>query len=150
MEIAEIKVSYSTNKPDKIKLTTCHEVYKFILSKWDIDLIEFQEECKVILLNRANCVLGIYNLSKGGISGTVVDNRVILSVALKCNASSIILVHNHPSGNMKPSEADNKITEKLKNACELLDIQLLDHLIICKYEYYSFAKNENIINHTFS
>ncbi|AND64490.1 DNA repair protein [Flavobacterium covae] len=141
MEIAEIKVSYSTNKPDKIKLTTCFEVYKFILSKWNTDVIEFQEECKIILFNRANYVLGIYDLSKGGISGSIVDIRIILSVALKCNASSIILVHNHPSGNMKPSEADKKITSKLKKACDLLEIYLLDHLIISNQDYFSFAQN---------
>ena len=141
MEIAEIKVSYSTNKSDKLKLVQCDEVYKFILSQWDLDLIEFQEECKVILLNRANFLLGVYNLSRGGISGTVVDVRIILGVALKCNASAIILVHNHPSGNMKPSEADKKITSKLKSACELLEISLLDHLIIYKNDYFSFAYN---------
>lgn len=139
MEIAEIKVSYSTNKPDKIKLKQCDEVYKFILSQWDFDLIEFQEECKVILLNRANFVLGVYNLSRGGVSGTVVDVRIILSVALKCNATSIILVHNHPSGNLTPSDADRQITRKLKQSCELLNLNLLDHLIISKENYYSFS-----------
>jgi DNA repair protein RadC len=144
MEIAEIKVSYSTNQPDKLKLITCQEVYQFVLLKWNLDLIEFQEETKLILLNRANIVLGIYELSKGGISGTIVDIRIILSVALKCNASSIILVHNHPSGNLTPSEADIKITDKLKNACELLEIYLLDHLIISKEGYYSFAKSGNL------
>ncbi len=141
MEIAEIKVSYSTNQTDKIKLKKCNEVYNFILTQWDLDLIEFQEECKVILLNRANSVLGVYNLSKGGVAGTVVDIKIIMSVALKCNASNIILVHNHPSGNMQPSEADKNITNKLNNACELLEVKLLDHLIICKDEYYSFAHN---------
>lgn len=141
MEVAEIKVSYSTNQVDKIKLTNCIEVFGFILSKWDMDIIEFQEECKIILVNRANFVLGIYELSKGGITGTVVDIRVILSVALKCNASGIILVHNHPSGNLKPSEADRKITRKLKDACNLLEINLIDHLIISKYGYFSFTQD---------
>ncbi len=140
MEIAEIKVSYSTNLKNRIKLVDCKEVYQFVLSQWNIDLIEFQEECKVILLNRANFVLGIYDLSKGGISGTVVDIRIILGVALKCNASGIILVHNHPSGNMIASEADKQITNKLKKGCELLDVTLVDHLIISKKEYYSFVE----------
>lgn len=141
MEVAEIKVSYSTNQVDKIKLTNCTEVFEFILSKWDMDIIEFQEECKIILVNRANFVLGIYNLSKGGITGTVVDIRVILSVTLKCNASGIILVHNHPSGNLKPSEADRKITRRLKEACDLLEISLLDHFIISGTEFFSFAQD---------
>ncbi len=141
MEVAEIKVSYSTNQVDKIKLTNCVEVFEFILSKWDLDIIEFQEECKIILVNRANFVLGIYDLSKGGITGTVVDIRVILSVALKCNASGIILVHNHPSGNLKASEADKTITEKLKNACDLLEISLIDHLIISRHSFFSFTQD---------
>lgn len=141
MEIAEIKVSYSTNMNNRIKLAHCKEVYQFVLSQWDLDLIEFQEECKIILLNRANFVLGIYDLSKGGISGTVVDVRVILGIALKCNASGIILVHNHPSGNVVASEADKQITNKLKKGCELLDITLVDHLIITKSEYCSFVEN---------
>ncbi|MBA9073506.1 DNA repair protein RadC [Flavobacterium gossypii] len=141
MEVAEIKVSYSTNQVDKVKLTDCTRVFKFILSKWDLDIIEFQEECKIILVNRANFVLGIYDLSKGGITGTVVDVRVILSVALKCNASGIILVHNHPSGNLKPSEADRKITRKLKESCNLLEISLIDHLIITRHSFFSFAQD---------
>lgn len=140
MEVAEIKVSYSTNQADKIKLTNCIDTFEFILSQWNMDIIEFQEECKVILLNRANFVLGIYELSKGGISGTVVDIRIILSVALKCNASGIILAHNHPSGNIKPSEADRKITRKLKDACDLLEINLLDHFVITRDSFYSFKQ----------
>lgn len=141
MEVAEIKVSYSTNKADKIKLTNCMETFEFIISQWNLDIIEFQEECKIILVNRANFVLGIYELSKGGISGTVVDVRIILSVALKCNASGIILVHNHPSGNMTPSESDKKITRKLYQACDLLEIVLIDHFIVCKEKFYSFKQD---------
>lgn len=141
MEVAEIKVSYSTNQVDKIKLTNCKEVFEFILSRWNLDIIEFQEECKIILVNRANFVLGIYELSKGGISGTIVDIRIILSIALKCNASGIILVHNHPSGNLKSSEADRKITRKLKYACDLLEISLIDHFIISRTDFFSFAQD---------
>lgn len=141
MEVAEIKVSYSTNQVDKIKLTNCKEVFEFILSRWNLDIIEFQEECKIILVNRANFVLGIYELSKGGISGTIVDIRIILSIALKCTASGIILVHNHPSGNLKSSEADRKITRKLKDACDLLEISLIDHFIISRTDFFSFAQD---------
>lgn len=140
MEVAEIKVSYSTNKPDKIKLSSCRDTYEFIISQWNHDIIEFQEESKIILVNRANFVLGIYELSKGGISGTVVDIRIILGVALKCNASGIILIHNHPSGNMNPSESDKKITRRLKEACDLLEISLLDHFIISRTDFFSFAQ----------
>ena len=141
MEVAEISVSYSTNKADIIKLTNCKSTFDFILSQWNLDIIEFQEECKVILFNRANFVLGVYELSKGGISGTVVDIRIVLSVALKCNASGIVLVHNHPSGNLIPSEPDKLITRRLKDACDLMGFNLLDHYIISKYDFYSFKQN---------
>ena len=141
MEVAEISVSYSTNNADIIKLTNYKSTFDFILSQWNLDIIEFQEECKVILFNRANFVLGVYELSKGGISGTVVDIRIVLSVALKCNASAIVLVHNHPSGNLIPSEPDKLITRRLKDACDLMGFNLLDHYIISKYDFYSFKQN---------
>ena len=83
-------------------------------------------------------MLGIYPLSKGGVTGTVVDAKLVFSVALKCNASNLIIAHNHPSGNLKPSEADKSLTLKLKKAANLLDITLLDHLILSKEGYYSF------------
>lgn len=139
MQVSEIKVSYTNSNPDKIKVTNSQIIYKVIIENWSLGIIEFQEEVKVILLNRANIVLGIYEMSKGGITGTVIDIRIILSVALKCNASNIVLVHNHPSGNLTPSEQDKMITRKLKNACDILDIILLDHLIITKEGYYSFS-----------
>ena len=98
-----------------------------------------QEEVKVLLLNRNNKVLGIYALAKGGITSCVVDVRIILAVALKALATGIILVHNHPSGNLQPSTDDKKITEQLNSSCKLMGITLLDHLIITKDDYFSFA-----------
>ena len=139
MKVSEIKVSYSNTNPDRVQVTNSQIMYNLILGQWNLGTIEYQEEVKVILLNRANIVLGIYELSKGGISGTVVDIRIILGVALKCNASGIILVHNHPSGKLVPSEPDKAITKRLKEACNLLEIGLLDHLIISRYGYYSFT-----------
>ena len=141
MKVAEIKVSYTSNLTEKIRLTNFKDTYQFILSHWDLNIIEYQEESKIILLNRSNMVLGIHQLSKGGISGTVVDLRIVLAIALKCNASGIILVHNHPSGNLQPSEADRKITRKLKEACQLLELNLIDHLIISKHDCLSFAQD---------
>ncbi len=79
-----------------------------------------------------------YQLSKGGITGTIADVRLILSVALKTLATGLILAHNHPSGNLKPSEADKKITNKIRQAAKLLDIELMDHIIISNEGYYSF------------
>ena len=105
-EVAEIRVSYSTNNTSKIKVNSVLKAYQLLLSSWDISIIELQEEFKILLLNRANEALGIYPLSRGGISGTVVDLRLIFAVALKCNASGLILSHNHPSGKLIPSDAE--------------------------------------------
>jgi DNA repair protein RadC len=90
----------------------------------------------VLLLNRANRVLGCLKLSKGGLTGTVVDLRILL----KAMASGIIIAHNHPSGNLKPSDADRELTSQIKQAGKLLDITLLDHLILgTEGDYVSFA-----------
>ena len=138
MEISEISVSYSNSKKEKLKAKDSKQCYALFLDSWNKNTIELQEEFKILLLNRANNVLGIYNLSRGGTTGTVVDAKLVFSVALKCNASSIIIAHNHPSCNLTPSEADKTITNKLKQAGKLLDIALLDHLIVTKDNFYSF------------
>ena len=138
-EVAEIKVSYKTTNTPKIKITTVNKAFEVLLSLWDLDTIELQEEFKILLLNRANEVLGIYPLSKGGITGTVVDSRLIFAVALKCNATGILLCHNHPSGNLKPSDADITLTRSIKKCADFLDITLIDHLIITKNGFYSFS-----------
>jgi DNA repair protein RadC len=93
----------------------------------------------IILLNKANKVINKCIISEGGISGTVVDPKKIYKIALDHHASSIILGHNHPSGNIQPSEADQKITKKIKDAGLMLDVAVLDHLIIGDNKYYSFA-----------
>ncbi|MDN3491274.1 JAB domain-containing protein [Winogradskyella bathintestinalis] len=137
--IKEIRVSYSSGNNHKVKISNSKDSYELLKSCWSMNTIEYQEEFKVLLLNRNHQVLGIYPLSKGGVSGTLVDAKLVYSVALKCNASSIIVAHNHPSGNLKPSEADLILTKKLKQAGNYLDITLLDHLIITKNGYYSFS-----------
>lgn len=144
MKVREIKVSYNLPNTWKPKVHSSQELYEIVLSKWNTDTIEMQEEVKVILLNRNNVVIGIYELSKGGIAGTVLDIKLVLSVALKCLASSIAIIHNHPSRNLTPSKADYTITSKIKDACNYLDIALLDHLIISKENYYSFADNDKL------
>lgn len=104
-----------------------------------MNTIELQEEFKILILNRSNQVLGIYPLSKGGVSATIVDPKLVFSVALTCNASSLIICHNHPTGELKPSSHDLSLTKKLKEASDFLSINLLDHLIISKHGYFSFA-----------
>ncbi len=102
------------------------------------------EEFWILLLNRANKIIKKSSISQGGIAGTVADPKKIFKTALECNASSIILCHNHPSGNIKPSEADIKLTKKLKDAGLLMDISVLDHVIIGDNAYFSFA-DENLL-----
>jgi DNA repair protein RadC len=99
------------------------------------------EEFWILYLNRSNKVIDRIKLSQGGISGTVTDVRIVMKRAIECLASGIIVCHNHPSGNLNPSESDSKITQKIKEAGNLMDIQLLDHLIISDKDYYSFADN---------
>lgn len=103
------------------------------------------EEFWIMLLNRGNKIIDSFMISQGGISGTVIDVRIILKPAIEKLASSIILCHNHPSGTMQASDADIKITKKIKNAAELLDIAVLDHLIIGQNQYLSFA-DEGMLN----
>jgi len=110
-----------------------------LLANWDSSTIEFVEQFKVVLLNRANRVIGIFNLSAGGTTGTVAEPKLVFASSILRNASSIILAHNHPSGNLKPSSADIDLTKKLKEAGKLLDIPVLDHLIVTTEGYYSFA-----------
>lgn len=144
MKVAEIEVSYSSSNDEIVKITKSQDAYDLVLTHWNLNTIELQEEVKLILLNRANIVLGIHNLSKGGISQSIVDIKLVLSIALKCNASSIIMAHNHPSGNLKYSKSDKNITSKLKDACRIVDLVLFDHLIVTNSGYYSFADKEGM------
>ena len=138
--IAEIEVTYSTRtkSKDRVRISNSQEAHKFFRRIWS-NQIELKEEFVMLLLNRANQVLGWYKLSSGGTAGTVVDPKIIFSVALKCLAHGIILCHNHPSGNLLPSDTDKALTEKLRIAGCYLDIAILDHLIITCEAYFSFA-----------
>lgn len=136
--IQEIKVSYTTNDSDRQKISSSEDAYKLLLSCWSKHTIELQEEFKVLLLNRANKVLGIYSCFKGGTSSTTVDIKLVFAVALKGAASAIIIAHNHPSGNLSASKADKEITKKIVSTGKFLDIQVLDHLIITKDNFSSF------------
>jgi DNA repair protein RadC len=100
------------------------------------------EEFWLLFLNRSNRLISKMKLSQGGVSGTVIDTRIIMKKAIELLASGIVVCHNHPSGNLNPSEEDIRITHKIKEAGKLLDIKLQDHLIISDKDYYSFADNE--------
>ncbi len=134
-----------TYKPDGLiyqrkPVKSSNEAYKLVKQLFCNKTVACQEEVIVLYLNYSQLPLGYLKLGKGGISSVVVDNRIILSTAVKSMATSLIIAHNHPSGNMVPSESDKIITSRLLNACFQLDIKLLDHIIVGPVEkYYSFA-----------
>lgn len=140
-QVAEIQVSYTPSiAPLQLpQIVSSKTLYDIMFSFWDKETLNYQELFYVAYLNRANRILGIHLHSQGGIAGTVVDVRQILGVALKANASSFILCHNHPSGNLRPSQADIDITQKIKQGAKAMEISLLDHLIITSRDFYSFA-----------
>lgn len=139
MKVSEIKISYMNDVDEKIKVMGSSEVYQVLKANWDLDTIELQEEFKILLLNQGNQVLGIQSMFKGGINTCSIDVRLIMGMALKANASALVITHNHPSGNLNASESDKRITSKIKECCELFDIRLLDHIIMAKNSYLSFA-----------
>lgn len=139
--VAEIRVTYSTKVKDndRPKIVSSLDAAEVLRSKWSKGRIQYIEEFKVILLNRANRVLGIHNVAVGGIAGCVVDPKVIFATALKANASALILAHSHPSGQLKPSDGDIVVTARMKEIGRLLELPILDHIIITKDNHYSFA-----------
>ena len=130
--VTEVQLVYKTKikASDRPKINKMEDAAEIFRNNWSRDKIEHIEEVKILLLNRSNKVLGIATISQGGVSGTVIDERIILQYAIKANASAVIMAHNHPSGNLEPSDADNKITNKIKNSLELMGLSLLDHIII--------------------
>lgn len=139
-QLAEISVSYKS----KVKYS---EMRSIVTSKDAVDVfreiwsntMEIREEFYILLLNRANKVKAWYRVSEGGVSGTVVDPKMIFSVALKCAACSVIMAHNHPSGNTKPSQQDLDLTKKIVAGGKFLEVSVLDHVIVTPDTFYSFA-----------
>jgi len=145
-KITEIQISYNNkvNPKDRVRLTSSRNIYDLVLANWNKKTIDLQEEFKVIFLNRANRLLGVWQMSKGGTSATIVDVKLIFATALKSAAHGIVLIHNHPSDNLVPSLQDIELTNKIVKAGKVLDIQVLDHLIISKRGYYSFADEKKM------
>lgn len=121
---------------EQVKITSSNSVFELLQPT----LGELpHEEFWILYLNNANKIIEQFQVSKGGITGTLVDVRITLRKALELGAVSLILAHNHPSGNLNPSEADKQLTTKLKTASESLDIKILDHIIVTEKSYFSFA-----------
>ena len=141
-KVNEIKISYKENialsKSPSIKSSA--DAGKLLFETWDKNTIALQESFKVLLLNNSNKIKGIYQLSTGGITGTLVDIRILFAVILKSLSVGVILSHCHPSGKLMPSESDKQLTEKIKKAAAFFDVKVLDHIIVVPSgDYYSFA-----------
>ncbi|AVR47178.1 DNA repair protein [Christiangramia fulva] len=141
-KVNEISLKYLGNFKiaEAPKISSSYDAKEVFYKSWDKDRIGLQESFKVMLLNNANRIKGIFEVSTGGITGTLVDLRIVFAVALKSMSTGIIIAHNHPSGTLYPSQADKQLTKKIKNASEFLDVKLLDHLILTPDgDYFSFA-----------
>ncbi len=134
MEIARRRAS--SGERNRYKVRSSKDAYNYI--KADLSDLK-HEEFYIILLNRANEIIGKSQISKGGLSGTIADGKVIFSKALELNSSAIVLAHNHPSGQLKPSEEDKRLTKSYIAFGKYIDLHILDHLIIADDNYYSFA-----------
>ena len=140
--IAEIKLTYASKvaAKDRPKIANSSDAARILNEIWDQNIIELQEQFIMLILNRGHRVLGRIVLSNGSTNGTIVDTKYITVTIARTNASAIILAHNHPSGQLKPSECDIRLTKKIKEICRLLDTTLLDHIIVTPYDgFYSFA-----------
>ena len=139
--VTEVELVYRNKvKPnERRKLNSSSCIYDVFLTAWDMNKIELIEQAKILLLDRNNFCLGISDLSTGGISCCLVDPKIVFATALKARASAIVLAHNHPSGNLMPSNSDISLTGKLIEGGKLLDLLFLDHLIVTPHDYYSFA-----------
>lgn len=139
--VTELKVKYVPNRGRKPvgEILTSIDAFKILYPLFNPDTIRLQEQFVVLYLNNASAVIGYFNCSVGGTTGTFVDNKIILSIALRCVAQSIIIAHNHPSGKLVPSASDKKLTNSLKHATESLGMTLMDHLIVSgDRDFYSF------------
>jgi len=143
-KVNEIQISYR-EKLRTLKspsITNSKEVAQLLFNNWDADTIGLHETFMIVLLNRSNKVKGIYPLSHGGITGTLVDMRILFAIVLETLSVGIVLAHNHPSGQLLASEMDKQLTQKIQRAAQLFDVKVLDHIILApEGTYYSFADN---------
>jgi DNA repair protein RadC len=149
LTVSEVKISYrpKVRPSERPKITCSKDIYILLTENgvFDPEAIEHREFFKLLLLNNAGRLLGITHLSEGGTNEVIVDIRHIMQAAILANATGIVLCHNHPSGNLKPSVADDKMTEKVKAACAIFGISLTDHLVLSSESYYSYADEGSII-----
>jgi len=139
--VAELEIKYNTTNKTKVTIDNYETSFMVLSAMWDKSLISLQEQFGVLYLNRANEVIAFRLIGTGSGKCCTVDIKLIASLALRCMAHSVIIAHNHPSGNKRPSENDVSITYRISQALKLFDILLLDHIIITEKEYYSLKEN---------
>ena len=133
----EITLKYKTGNYKKTKISTSLDAFQVLVELYDDDTVDYRETAFVLFLNKANNTIGWMKISEGGASATVIDPKMIFATALKCNASGIILSHNHPSGQLRASDEDRKTTSNLATIGYIMGIEVLDHVIVCRSGYYS-------------
>jgi len=136
--IGEVELNYKPKEKATTKVTRSQDAADYLRQVWSQQM-EYREEFMILLLNRANKILGWVKISAGGTTGTIADPKMIFQAALLANAAAIVLCHNHPSDNLQPSEGDRQITKKLVEAGRLLDISVIDHVILTENSFFSFA-----------
>ena len=137
--VGEVELTYKSTSRSRSKIYSSEDAYKILLPTYKEGTICYKEYFKVLLLSQSNQVLGYTLISEGGITETCADVRGILQAALLTNSVALVLAHNHPSGNLKPSRQDMEITKQVKEAAKLMRISVIDHLILTDAGYYSFA-----------
>jgi len=137
--VGEVELSYKPKFKNLHKIISSEDAYKYLLPTYREGTICYKEYFKVLFLNQASQILGYTLISEGGLTDTNVDVRVILQAALLTNSVALVLAHNHPSGNLKPSRQDIEITKQVKDAAQLMRITVIDHLILTDTGYYSFS-----------
>jgi len=143
MQVAEVELMWKKKKKLTTKIKESKEAVEVFRTVWHQD-INIRERVYVLFMNRVNNVIAVSEISAGGVSGTVIDTKILFAQALKLLASGIILAHNHPSGNLNPSGHDKDITTKVKKGCEVFDMVLIDHVILTEDDHYSFANEGSL------
>ncbi len=141
-KLAEVELIYrnKTKVSDRPKVQTSREVFRLLKNSWDDNKIELLEQFKIVLTDRRNACIGIADISTGGVTGCVADPKIMFAIALKARATGMIMAHNHPSGALRPSQADIELTQRMVRGGKYLDIAVLDHLIVTSEDkYYSFS-----------
>jgi DNA repair protein RadC len=146
MGLPEFKISlrYKGRKSEIESVKSPSDAARVCRLCFDESKIDWVEEMIIIALNQSYKVLGFYKISSGGITGTVADPRVIFQFALLSNATSLLIAHNHPSGNLQPSNADDRLTEKIVEGAKCFDITIVDHIILTDESFYSYKDNNKI------